>query len=115
MVLGGGLFAAGVMVGRHSARPAPAKPDPLTRIDARDADSKLVKDSSLSFPKELSAPRPDKKSKPAPRPKPQPPKADKPDQAPKPSPRPAEGSAKGPHSLKVASGRRASAHAPQAK
>ncbi|MBW2700595.1 MAG: SPOR domain-containing protein [Deltaproteobacteria bacterium] len=70
LIMGGGLFAVGVMVGRQTAHSDKPKPDRLSQIDARDQGLVPAKADDLSFTKTLSSPRQDPK-KPKP-PKPQP-------------------------------------------
>ena len=69
LILGGGLFAAGVMVGRQTAQSGKLKPDPLSQIDARDQGLASNKTKDLSFPKTLSSPRQDLEKPKPPRPK----------------------------------------------
>ena len=104
LIMGGGLFAAGVMVGRHTVQGGKLKPDPLSQIDARDQGLVPAKPEDLSFPKTLSSPRQDPKKLKSP--KPQPVKPVKPVK-----PAPAEGkssAAVNTHCLQVASFREAS-------
>jgi cell division septation protein DedD len=57
-VLGGLIFAAGVMVGRGMA-PAPGEgsADPLGKMDARDSEPVLPKRGELTYPQALSGPQ----------------------------------------------------------
>ena len=81
LILGGLLFAAGVMVGRQMAVDESEKPkEPLFKIDQRDKDPKKPADGGeLVYPEVLD------KKKPEPKPEPLPPKPD-PDPVPDPDP-----------------------------
>jgi hypothetical protein len=74
LILGGLLFAAGVMVGRQMAVDEATKPkEPLFKIDQRDKEPKKTVDGGeLVFPEVLDKKKPEPKIEPAPAPVPAP-------------------------------------------
>ena len=74
LILGGLLFAAGVMVGRQMAVDESTKPkEPLFKIDQRDKEPKKTVDGGeLVFPEVLDKKKPEPKPVPAPAPVPAP-------------------------------------------